>query len=402
MDHIAVIGAGQAGATAAETLRKEGFTGRLTLWGEEPHLPYQRPPLSKSYLLGETTRDRLQLRSPAFYTDQDIELRLETRIDRMDPVKRILTHGGGTEAFDAVILATGSSPRRLPADIGGGLPGVFGIRKLCDIDALEPYVREGGRMLIVGGGYIGLEAASVARMRGMSVVLLEAAQRLLSRVSCWDTALWFAAKHRDEGVTIQEEATLQALIGTERVEAALLTDGQRLAVDVVVCGIGVSPNTELAHDAGLVVNDGIAVDGYGQTSAAGIWAAGDCCSFLYKGRRIRLESVPHAIEQAEVVARNVLGAKQVYEANPWFWSDQYDVKLQIAGLNEGFDNVVVRDASDHGGGRSHWYFKDKTLLAVDAMNDARAYMVGKRLIESDRSPDRASVADGTVPIKSLM
>ncbi|MGB3555516.1 MAG: FAD/NAD(P)-binding oxidoreductase [Jannaschia sp.] len=402
MDHIAVVGAGQAGATLVETLRKGGYGGRLTLWGAEPELPYQRPPLSKGYLLGEIARDRLHLRPAAFYDEQRVELHIGTRIDTIDPRARTLTHHGGTETWDALILATGSTPRRLPPAIGGALPGVFGVRTLADIDAMEPAFVPGAHLLVVGGGYIGLEAAAVARKRGMRVTVLEAAKRLLSRVSCWDTATWFAERHRAEGVDIREDAKLARLTGTDAVTGAVLTDGTEFAVDAVVTGIGVVPETRLAEAAGLAIQDGIAVDARGRTSAPCIWAAGDCCSFPHGDRRVRLESVPHAIHQAEVVARNVLGGAEDYVATPWFWSDQYDVKLQIAGLNAGFDDVVVREGSVDGGSRSHWYFAGDRLLAVDAMNDPRAYMVGKRLIEAGRSPDRAAVADPDVPVKSLL
>ncbi|MCK0168818.1 NAD(P)/FAD-dependent oxidoreductase [Jannaschia sp. S6380] len=402
MDHIAVIGAGQAGASVVETLRKEGYDGRLTLWGEEPELPYQRPPLSKAYLLGEMARERLHLRPAAFYEENRVELHLGTRIDAIDPDARTLTHAGGTEGWDALVLATGSAPRRLPGAVGGDLDGVFAVRTLADIDALAPHIREDGHLLVVGGGYIGLEAAAVARNRGMRVTLLEAAPRLLSRVSCRDTATWFADKHRAMGVDIREAATLERLTGDGHVTGATLSDGTKLSVDAVVAGIGIVPSTTLAEAAGLTLADGIAVDAQGRTSADGIWAAGDCCSFPHRGGRVRLESVPHAIHQAETVARNLLGAAEDYVAKPWFWSDQYDVKLQIAGLNTGFDRVIVRDGSDIEGGRSHWYFAGDRLLAVDAMNDPRAYMVGKRLIEAGRSPDPDAVADRAVPIKSLM
>ncbi|CTQ32474.1 NAD(P)/FAD-dependent oxidoreductase [Jannaschia rubra] len=398
MDHIAVIGAGQAGATLVETLRKQGFDRRITLWGDEPLPPYQRPPLSKGYLLGEMARDRLLLRPASFYDDQRIELHTGSPVLSIDPAARTLTHGGGTMAWDALALTTGSRPRTLPATVGGTLGGVFTVRTLADIDAMAPAFREGAHLLVVGGGYIGLEAAAVARKRGLRVTLIESADRLLSRVSSPETARWFAEKHRAEGVTIRENATLERLTGTGRVDGAVLSDGTHLSVDAVVCGIGILPDVSLAQAAGLVIDDGIAVDGQGRTSAAGIWAAGDCCSFPWRGGRLRLESVPHAIDQAGVVARNILGAEETYEPRPWFWSDQYDVKLQIAGLNTGYDRVVVRD----GDGRSHWYFHGDTLLAVDAMNDARAYMVGKRLIEAEQSPDPAAVADPQVPVKSLL
>ena len=402
MEHIAIVGAGQAGATAAETLRRGGFAGRLTLWGEEPEPPYQRPPLSKGYLLGEVARERLHLRPVPFWEEQGVELRLGTRVTAIDPAARTLAHAGGTEAWDALVLATGSVPRRLPAALGGDLGGVHAVRTLADIDAMEPDFAPGAHLLVVGGGYIGLEAAAVARRRGMRVTLLEAAQRLLARVSSPETAAWFAARHRAEGVDIREDARLERLTGEGRVDGAVLSDGARLDVDAVVCGIGIAPDVALADAAGLAIDDGIAVDDRGRTSAPGIWAAGDCCSFPWRGRRIRLESVPHAIHQAEVVARNVLGGDEAYVATPWFWSDQYDVKLQIAGLAHGADRVVVRTGSDIAGGRSHWYFAGPTLLAVDAMNDPRAYMVGKRLIEAGRSPDPAAVADPGVPMKSLL
>ena len=399
MDHIAIIGAGQAGASAAETLRKQGYSGRLTLWGDEPHIPYQRPPLSKAYLLGEMARERLHLRPRAFWEEHDVELRLDTSVTALDPAAMTLTHDGGTEGFDAAILATGSTARRLPDAMGGSLPGVFGVRTLSDIDAMEPVFREGAHLLVVGGGYIGLEAAAVARKRGMRVTLLEAAERILARVACAETAAWFRDRHRAEGVEIRETAKLLRLLGDTHVTGAELDGGEVLEIDAVVCGIGIAPNTALAAAAGLALDDGIAVDASGQTSAPGIWAAGDCCSFPWKDGRLRLESVPHAIHQAETVARNVLGGTEDYVAKPWFWSDQYDVKLQIAGLNRGHDRVVTRDAPD---GLSHWYYTGDRLVAVDAISDARAYMVGKRLIEAGSSPDPARVADAALPVKELL
>ncbi|WP_179380863.1 NAD(P)/FAD-dependent oxidoreductase [Jannaschia marina] len=398
MDHIAVIGAGQAGATLVETLRKQGYAGRLTLWGAEDALPYQRPPLSKAYLLGEMERERLQLRPRSFYDTQNVELRLGTRIDALDPAAMTLTHADGTEVFDAAVLATGSTPNTLPDRCTGGLPGTHVIRTLADIDRLRPEMVAGKRMLVVGGGYIGLEAAAVARKIGLEVVLVELNVRLLGRVACKPTADWFRALHREHGVDIREGVGLDTLLGDGRIEGARLTDGTELPVDLVIAGIGARPETTLADAAGLTIDDGIAVDARGRTSAPGIWAAGDCASFPVGDARARLESVPNAIDMAEVVARNLMGAEEDYVPRPWFWSDQYDVKLQIAGLNAGFDDIVVRD----GDGRSHWYFAGDRLLAVDAMNDARAYMVGKRLIEARRSPDKAAVADGTAPVKSLM
>ena len=395
---IAVVGAGQAAATLIETLRKRGHAGPITLYGDEGEAPYQRPPLSKAYLLGEMARERLHLRPSAWWAEHGVDLRTGTRVSAIDAGARTLTHAGGTEAWDALVLATGSTPRRLPAAIGGDLPGVHVVRGLGDVDAMRPDLVAGGRLLVVGGGYIGLEAAAVARKLGMAVTVLEAAKRLLARVSCHDTATWFAALHRDRGVAIREAAKLERLEGGARVERAVLSDGSVLEVDAVVCGIGIVPNAGLAEAAGLVIDDGIAVDQLGRTSAEGVWACGDCASFPHGSGRLRLESVGNAIDMAEAVAGNILGDDEPYVARPWFWSDQYDVKLQIAGLNDGFDDVVVRD----GDGRSHWYFRGDRLLAVDAMNDPRAYMAGKRMIEAGRSPLKAKVADPGVTARDLM
>jgi 3-phenylpropionate/trans-cinnamate dioxygenase ferredoxin reductase subunit len=398
VEHIAIIGAGQAGASVAETLRKQGFAGRLTLWGDEPVSPYQRPPLSKGYLLGEVTAERLQLRPRAFWEEAGVELRLGTRVEALDPAARTLRHAGGEERFDAAVLATGSAANRLPARCTAGLPGERVIRTLADIETLRPEMAPWRRLLVVGGGYIGLEAAAVARKIGLEVVLVEQAMRLLQRVASAETADWFRALHRAQGVDVREGVGLDVLLGDGRIEGARLTDGTELAVDLVLAGIGARPVTDLAEAAGIACEGGVVVDALGRTSAEGVWAVGDCAAFPHGGRSIRLESVPHAIEHGEAVARNLLGAGVPYVARPWFWSDQYDVKLQIAGLNAGFDRVVVRED----GGRSHWYYAGARLLAVDAMNEPRAYMVGKRLIEAGRSPEPEAVADPAVPLKALM
>ncbi|MBL4767133.1 MAG: oxidoreductase, partial [Rhodobacteraceae bacterium] len=268
-------------------------------------------------------------------------------------------------------------------------------------DAMAPAVTKGARALIVGGGYIGLEAAAVAAKLGVQVTLVEMADRILQRVAASETSDYFRALHVGHGVDIREGVGLDRLTGTDgQVSGAVLTDGTTLDLDMVVAGVGITPSTGLAEMAGLTLNNGIEVDEFGHTSDASIWAAGDCASFLYRGRRIRLESVPHAIDQAENVATNMLGAGTEYRAKPWFWSDQYDVKLQIAGLNTGYDRITTRDGE--GQTQSFWYYQGDTLLAVDAMNDPRAYMVGKRLIEAGKSPDPAVVADTAIDLKALL
>ena len=401
MTHVVVIGAGQAGSSLVAKLRNSGFDGRITLIGAEPVPPYQRPPLSKAYLLGDMTLDRLFLRPESFYAEHDIDLRLNTRVTGIDRAARIVRLGDEVIRYDHLVLTTGSDPRRLPSSIGGALAGVFVVRDLADVDAMAPHVVAGRRALIVGGGYIGLEAAAVAAKRGLEVTLVEMADRILQRVAAPETSAYFRALHQAHGVTIREGVGLDRLLGEGRVTGARLSDGTELAADLVIVGVGIAPATALAEAAGLEIENGIKVDARGQTSDPAIWAAGDCASFPWKAGRIRLESVPNAIDQAECVAENIMGAAKDYEAKPWFWSDQYDVKLQIAGLNTGYDHTVVRPG-DKPGSQSVWYFRGDALLAVDAMNDPRAYMIGKRLIEAGQSPSPAVVADPETPMKSLM
>ncbi len=399
MEKIVVVGAGQAGAACVARLRSEGFGGAITLIGDEHVPPYQRPPLSKAYLLGDMALERLFLRPAGYYADQDITLMLDAPVSAIDRAHQVVIAGGQAVGYDALVLATGSVPRRLPPAIGGDLAGVHVVRGLRNVDAMEPGLKPGARALIVGGGYIGLEAAAVARKRGMAVTLIEMAPRILQRVAAPETSDFFRDLHRAHGVDIREGVGLTRLTGTDHVTGAILTDGSDLAVDLVIVGIGIAPATALAEATGLAVDNGITVDAQGRTSDPAIWAAGDCAVFPYKGALIRLESVQNAIDQAEAVAQNILGAGQDYVPQPWFWSDQYDVKLQIAGLNTGYDRVVIRDV---GAARSHWYFAGDRLLAVDAMNDPRGYMVGKRLIEAGRSPAPDAVADAAQDIKTLL
>lgn len=401
MPHIIVIGAGQAGASLTAKLRNLGYEGDITLIGEEPALPYQRPPLSKGYLLGDMTRERLFLRPEEFYEKQNITVRLDTKVTSVDPVAKTVTLGDDVLAYDDLALTTGSTPHHLPAAIGGTLQGVHVVRTLADIDAMEPEFVAGKNVLIVGGGYIGLEAAAVAAKLELNVTLVEMADRILQRVAAPETSDYFRALHGGHGVNIVEGVGLDHLSGDGRVREATLTNGDVLPVDFVITGVGIKPTTELAGTIGVAIDNGIKTDAQGRTSVSNVWAAGDCASFPYAGDRIRLESVPNAIEQAEVVAENMLGAGKDYGAKPWFWSDQYDVKLQIAGLNTGYDNVVMR-AGDKDGAQSHWYYQGDKLLAVDAMNDARAYMIGKRLIEAGKSPAADVVSSPDTDLKALL
>ncbi|TLP44966.1 pyridine nucleotide-disulfide oxidoreductase [Cohaesibacter sp. CAU 1516] len=401
---VIVVGAGQAGATLVQRLRELGFAGRVTLIGAEPYLPYQRPPLSKAYLLGDMSLEGLTLRPQNFYDDFNIAVRCGVPVSGIDAQSRIITVGDDQLAYDHLALTTGSDPIRMPEALGGQLPGVHVVRGLADIDGLEPEIVAGRRVLIVGGGYIGLEAAAVCAKRGLDVTLVEAADRILQRVAAKETSDYFRSLHERHGVKLLEGSKLAHFVGNERVSGALLDDGTMLEADFVICGIGIRPNTVLADMAGLTLDNGIAVDVHAQTSDPHIWAAGDCASFPYQGNRIRLESVGNAIDQAKTVAENMLQSLKGpplkdYVAKPWFWSDQYDVKLQIAGLNAGYDKIVTRDG---GAVKSFWYYRGDQLIALDAMNDPRAYMVGKRLIDAGKSADPAIVADPTADLKQLM
>jgi 3-phenylpropionate/trans-cinnamate dioxygenase ferredoxin reductase subunit len=398
---IVIVGAGQAGASLAAKLRSLGHAAPIILIGEEPVAPYQRPPLSKAYLLGETGLDRLFLRSATFWDEHDIALRVGVRAKFIDPGNNTITlEDGEILAYDQLALTTGSKPRTLPAALGGQLKNVFAVRTLAHIDAMAANFRKGARALIVGGGYIGLEAAAVAAKLGLDVTVIEAAPRILQRVAAPEASAYFRRLHTDHKVTIVEGIGLARLLGEREVTGALLSDGREIQADLVIVGIGIEPDVQLAAEAGLTVDNGIFTDEFGRTSDPAIWAAGDCASFPHQGRRIRLESVGNAIDQAEHVAENMMGVGKPYQAKPWFWSDQYETKLQIAGLNTGYDRVVSRVGPNEA--LSIWYYAGGRLLAVDAMYDARAYMVGKRVIEQNRSPDPASVADAALDLKLLL
>ena len=409
--HVVVVGAGQAGATLVQRLRELGYDGALTLIGAEPYLPYQRPPLSKAYLLGDMDLDGLTLRPQSFYDEQQVTLKLGTAVTAIDPASQTINLAEETIAYDHLVLATGGDAACLPTAQGGGLAGLYPIRGIDDINKLEPQIVAGRKVLIVGGGYIGLEAAAVCSKRGLDVTLVVASERILRRVAAPETSDYFRKLHQSHGVRIIEGAQSVTLIGDQDAGAAghvcgaRLGTGEELEANFAICGIGLKPSVELAEIAGLALENGIRTDDFSCTSDPHIWAAGDCTSFPYRGGRIRLESVGNAIDQAKAVAVNIVEslkgeAMKPYIAKPWFWSDQYDVKFQIAGLNSGYDHVVIRDVGE--GVASHWYYKGEELLAVDAMNDGRAYMVGKRLIEAGKTADPAVVSNTAIDLKVLM
>ena len=398
---VAIVGAGQAGISVAAKLRREGFGGSIMLFGEEEAAPYQRPPLSKKYLMQEFDLERLFLKPKIFFDSNRVELLTGKKCISVDPERRILSFLDSKVEYQILVLATGSKPKRLPERIGGSKKGVFVLRNIADADSIAKEFSPGRRLLVVGGGYIGLEVASSARSKGLKVTVIEMADRILQRVAAPETSQRMRDLHLAQGVDIKESTGIEFLGGRKRVSEATLTDGSALPVDIVVAGIGIIPRDELAVGAGLKIDNGIWTNSCGQTSVESIWAAGDCASFPWREGRIRLESVQNAIDQAELVAANIAGAKISYDPTPWFWSDQYDSKLQIAGLCAGYDNVVARKGANENS-FSHWYFSGDRLLAVDAVNDSRAYVVGKRLLESGKSADKNAIADRKSNLKLLL
>ncbi|TPP10502.1 NAD(P)/FAD-dependent oxidoreductase [Rhizobium glycinendophyticum] len=400
---LVIVGAGQAGFALAAKLRALKDDRPITLIGSEPCLPYQRPPLSKKYLLGEMEFDRLLFRPESWFTENNVEIRLSTPVEALDRDQKIVRlFDGSAIDYDHLAFATGATPRRLPSAIGGDLAGVFTVRDKTDADALAGEMKAGRRLLIIGGGYIGLEAAAVARKLGLDVTLIEMADRILARVAAPATADAMRAIHAAEGVVIREKTGLNRLIGLDgRVKGAELSDGTVLDVDIVIVGIGVLPNDQLASEAGIETMNGIIVDAHGRTSDPDIFAMGDCAVQNWNGSRVRLESVQNAVDQAEAVASVLAGGQEPYRPKPWFWSDQYDVKLQIAGFNLGYDETLTRPGAREGS-LSVWYFKEGELIAVDAINDAKAYVTGKKLLDTGRQPERALLVDPSADLKQML
>ena len=396
-----VIGAGQAGAEVVSKLRDEGHEDRIVLIGQENYLPYQRPPLSKKYMAGEMALERLFLRPKEFYQDKSIELQIGKSALKIDPNQQRVEFSDGSLKYDHLVLSTGSKPRELSPYIGRKIKNLFTMRDLNDANSIEAFMKSGMRLLIVGGGYIGLEAAATARKFGVDVTLVEIEERILKRVAAKETSDYIRSLHISNGVKIKEAIGLDKLeIVGEKVLSASLTDGSDVNVDFVIVGIGITPNTYLAEGANLKINNGILINEKCQTSVSNIYAAGDCTSFKYKNTLVRLESVGNAIDQATTVAQNIMKQNTSYTPKPWFWSDQYDLKLQIAGLNTGYDEVVVRKGESRQ--VSHWYYKGESLLAVDALNDPRCYMIGKRLIEANKSPSKNQLRDENFNLKVLL
>ncbi len=400
MSGVVIVGAGQAGAQAAASLRAEGYGGPIALIGEEPHLPYQRPPLSKKFLAGELDAERLLIKPAEFYAQAAVDVRLETCATAIDRAGKAVICGEARVPYETLILATGGRVRRAQV-AGAKLPGVHYMRGIDDVDGLRPGFLPGRRLVIVGAGYIGLEVAAVAVKAGLDVTVLEMAARPLARVTSPVMSAFFREVHEAAGVRFRFGAAVTALTGSERVEGVALGE-EIIPADLVLFGIGILPNVELARAADLAVSDGIDVDAFARTSDPSIYAAGDCTNHpnALLGRRLRLESVQNAIDQAKAAAAAIAGKPKPYAEVPWFWSDQYDLKLQMAGLSAPTDAVVLR--GDPAARRfAAFYLRDGAVAAVDAVNAAPEYMIGRQLIARAAKVDPARLADLSVSMKDV-
>ena len=400
--HVVIVGGGHAAGQLAASLRQEKFEGAITIIGDEPHPPYQRPPLSKAYLSGEQEIERVYLRPEKFYADRDIELLTgvtATAIDR--DAKTVTTDDGRTLNWDHLVLATGSRVRKLPLP-GADLDGVHYLRTVMDVDGIRAAMETAKSMVVVGGGYIGLEVAAVARESGIAVTVLEMESRILQRVATEAMSTYYHQVHTGHGVDIRTNIRATGFVGTDGKVTAVDCEGEHIAADLVIVGVGVLPNIELAEAAGLPCENGITVDDHCRTADPSIFAIGDCCNHpsTFTGGRLRLESVPNAMEQARVVAANVVGKDKVYESVPWFWSDQYDLKLQMVGFPASADTHVTRGSLDENEFIT-FYLRDGVVIAADAVNDPKSFMAARKLAESARAVDANALGDVAIDLKDI-
>ncbi|MDG1133666.1 MAG: FAD-dependent oxidoreductase [Pseudomonadales bacterium] len=400
MTGIVIIGAGHAAGQAAASLRQAKFEGSITIIGDEAHVPYQRPPLSKQYLAGTQVADKVYLRAEKFYADKDIQLMLDTRATQIDPgTKTINLDNGETIAYEKLLISTGSRPRKLSIE-GSDLSGIHYLRTMDDVDGIRADVKPGANLVIVGGGYIGLEVAAVGIELGMNVHVLEMEERILQRVTTPEMSAYYHKLHSDRGVHIHTQTGVTGFSGNGKVENVLCGD-ESFAADIVIVGIGIIPNIEIAEEAGIHCDNGIVVDDHCCTSDPDIYAAGDCTNHPnpLMNKRLRLESVPNAMDQARVSTANMLGDDKVYAAIPWFWSDQYELKLQMVGFSADGDSQVLRgDMENHQ--FAIFYLKDGKVVAADAVNSPKEFMLCKQLVGKPADP--AQLADPETDLKSLL
>jgi 3-phenylpropionate/trans-cinnamate dioxygenase ferredoxin reductase subunit len=393
---------------AIDTLRRKGFAGAISLVGEEPWLPYQRPPLSKKFLSGALERDRLLIRPTTFYSEHRVQTHLGRRAEHLDRDARTVRLDDGTVLrYDALLLATGSRPRRIGVP-GADLEGVHLLRTIADVERIRADLAPGRRLVILGAGYIGLEVAATAREMGLEVTVLEQANRVMGRVTCSEISSFYQAEHARHGVRIICGAQVEAMkagsgAAAHRVQTVHCADGSVHAADLVLVGVGVSAREELAQAAGIECANGIVVDQHCRTTDPHVYAAGDCTSHpnLHYGKRFRLESVDNAFEQATSAALNMLGISTPHDKVPWFWSDQYDLKMIIVGLCQGHDEVVMR-GSPESRSFSACYLRDGELIAIDTVNSPKDQMAARKLVAARARPDRAKLAEPTIPLKDCL
>jgi 3-phenylpropionate/trans-cinnamate dioxygenase ferredoxin reductase subunit len=407
MEHtdVVIVGAGHGGAQCAIALRQGGFTGSIALIGREPDPPYERPPLSKEYFAREKTFDRLYIRPPAFWEEKGVHLVLNTEVVAVNAVKKELAISNGkTMGYGKLVWATGGDPRRLSCP-GSDLAGLHAVRTRADCDQLMGEIDGGVRnIVVIGGGYIGLEAAAVLTKLGCKVTLLEALPRVLARVAGPELSAFYEKEHRDHGVDLRTGVVVEELVGEGRVRGVKLADGTMIPADAVIVGIGIVPAVGALIAAGATGGNGLDVDEYCRTSLPDIYAIGDCAAFAadYAGGTVmRVESVQNANDQATCVAKAILGDGHPYKAFPWFWSNQYDLRLQTAGLSVGYDQTVVRGSPDERA-FSVVYLKGGKVIALDCVNMVKDYVQGRKLVEAGASPDLDLLADANVLLKELL
>ncbi len=399
-----IIGASHAAGQLVASLRQQGWGGDITLIGDEPNLPYHHPPLSKDYLSGEKSADDLLIRTEAAYEAADVTLKLGQRvtsINRKD--KSVITKSGEVISYDKLVLATGARVRRLPIE-GADLSGVYYLRDMADVTVIKNEISAGKRVVIIGGGYIGLETAASLKKLGLEVKVLEAMPRILQRVTAPELSEFYKRVHTEEGVVIVEDVMASRIEENEDHLSVRCLNDAIYPADFVIIGIGVIPNIELAADAEIEVGNGIVVNEFCQTSDADIYAAGDV-TWHYNvkyNRHIRVESVPNATEQAKTVASHICGNPKPYDSLPWFWSDQFDLKLQIAGLSEGYDDVIIRGDSKTSRSFAAFYFKGERFLAVDAVNAPREFAMSRMVLTKGQSLDKQKVADDSLALKDAI
>jgi 3-phenylpropionate/trans-cinnamate dioxygenase ferredoxin reductase subunit len=398
-----IIGTGQAGFQTAASLRSEGYADPITLIGEEPHIPYNRPPLSKGFVLGTQDAESIELRPVNFYKTHQINLLCGERVVGISRAeKQIEIASGGNLSYDSLVLAVGASNRRLPVP-GGDLEGVLYLRSLAEAIFIKKRIEESQRIVVIGGGFIGLELAAVASALGKSVTVIEALPRVMARVVAPIISEFFRELHTSRNVKILCGATVKEIRGTNgHVSEVVVSDGSTHAADLVLVGIGVVPNIELARESGLAVSNGIAVNEYLETEDKNIFAIGDCAEYpnAFAGGRVRLESVQNAADQAQCVAMTIAGHRTKYNSLPWFWTDQYEIKLQMAGISAGHDRVVTRGNAE-ARKLSVFYFRDGKLIAVDSINRPADHMIGRKLIASGAKLTPEECADESVDLKRI-